>query len=367
MEEENEEIEEEEEPLYVGQRDAEGNPNGRGTLKWLKSSRRFEGRFCSGMKQGRGCFYFKDGSSLSGTFRSDELHGEGTYTYPDGRLMIAQYVNGELDGPFTEYSETGDVMAKGEHREDRRFGFLQIFDEYGGILMGEVNRDTGELTGPGIAYVYPDKRSALLGRFSNSDMVCARPALLLTSVDQTPAKYALDENWSKTTLKLDESTSTCISCNPLTPDAYEQSKVYVSTCSDNPDKGEGLFAKTELAEGETVSFYNGLRLTHDEVDSRDWSLNANTITLDESMVLDVPLKYSSLDAYVASLGHKANHSSAPNCEYDHFVHPRFGHIKCIRTIKEVSKGNELTCDYGYSHKLPETDEEDLPEWYMTES
>ena len=352
-----------EEPLYVGQRDAEGNPNGRGTLKWLQSSRRYEGRFRDGMKEGRGCFYFGDGSSLSGTFTSDELQGEGTYTYPDGRLMIAQYVNGELNGPFTEYSETGDVMVKGKHKEDRRSGFLQIFDEYGGILMGEVSRDTGELTGTEIAYVYPDKCSALLGQFSNGEMVSARPALLLTSIEQTPARYALDEKWSKNTLKLDQSTSTSISSNPLIPDAYEETKVYVSACS-TPNKGEGLFAKTELSVGEIVSFYNGLRLTHDEVDSRDWSLNANTITLDENTVLDVPPKYSSLNTYVASLGHKANHSSTPNCEYDHFIHPRFGHIKCIQTIKEVSKGEELTCDYGYSHKLPGTDKDDLPEWYM---
>lgn len=361
-EQEEEEDDDDEEPVYIGQRDAEGNPNGRGTLKWVKSQRRYEGRFNQGMKEGRGSFYFSDGSSLTGTFKSDQLHSQGTYTYPDGRKMIAHYVNGELNGPFTEYDENGELSAKGEHKDGRRIGFLQIFDEYGGVIMGEVNRDTGELTGSDIGYVYPDRQSALVGSFEDGEMKSARPVILLTDINQHPPKYEPHEQWDGTPLKLDQSDATRISENPLVPDIYEQSKVFVAACP-TPEKGEGLFAKTNLSEGEVASFYNGLRLTHEEVDSRDWTLNSNTITLDDATVLDVPPEYSSLDTYTATLGHKANHSNTPNCQYSHFLHPRFGHIKCIQTIQEVVKGEELTCDYEYTHKLPGSDEDDLPEWY----
>jgi len=43
-----------------------------------------------------------------------------------------------------------------------------------------------------------------------------------------------------------------------------------------------------------------------------------------------------------------------------FNHPRFGEIKCIRTIKPVESGDELTVAYGYDHNKLDTD---APEWY----
>lgn len=46
--------------------------------------------------------------------------------------------------------------------------------------------------------------------------------------------------------------------------------------------------------------------------------------------------------------------------FTRFHHPRFGFIKCIRTIKSVSCGDELTVAYGYDHTRLETD---APEWY----
>nr|XP_051685812.1 histone-lysine N-methyltransferase SETD7-like [Oryctolagus cuniculus] len=82
-----------------------------------------------------------------------------------------------------------------------------------------------------------------------------------------------------------------------------------------------------------MSFYNGVRITHQEVDSRDWVLNGNTLSLDEETVIDVPEPYNHVSKYCASLGHKANPSFTPNCVYDMFVHPRFGPIKCIRTCE----------------------------------
>lgn len=53
-----------------------------------------------------------------------------------------------------------------------------------------------------------------------------------------------------------------------------------------------------------------------QVDSRDWALNGNTLSLDEETVIDVPEPYNHVSKYCASLGHKANHSFTPNCTYD---------------------------------------------------
>lgn len=53
-----------------------------------------------------------------------------------------------------------------------------------------------------------------------------------------------------------------------------------------------------------------------QVDSRDWALNGNTISLDEDTVIDVPQPFDQMERYCASLGHKANHSFTPNCKYD---------------------------------------------------
>lgn len=55
---------------------------------------------------------------------------------------------------------------------------------------------------------------------------------------------------------------------------------------------------------------------HHQVDSRDWALNGNTISLDEDTVIDVPQPFDAVKRYCASLGHKANHSFTPNCRYD---------------------------------------------------
>ncbi|KNC72378.1 hypothetical protein SARC_15066 [Sphaeroforma arctica JP610] len=85
-------------------------------------------------------------------------------------------------------------------------------------------------------------------------------------------------------------------------------------------------------------------------------LNNNTITLNEDVVIDVPLPYDSLTHYRNTLGHKANHSTRPNAKYDVFFHPVFGDIKCIRSIQDVKEGEEVVVDYGYSH-------ETVPDWY----
>ena len=326
-----------------------------------------QGRFINGKKHGKGCFYFADGSTLSGCYHDDVLEGQGVYTYNDGSMMIAQYKNGMLDGKFTEYDSTGEITAVGEHTDDKRCGFLQVFEPDGSALVGVVNSN-GSLSGTDITYLYPDRQTAIVGRFNEGVLVSGRYAASTSQLNYplTDAPHLDLKSDYPHPVKFDESTQNLLSTQPLVPDAYEQQRVCVRP-SLIPGAGQGLFARTNLLEGEVVSFYNGVRLTHTEVDARDWSANGNTISLDESTVIDVPTEFSSLSKYCASLGHKANHSQSPNCEYLPFSHPRFGEIKCISTLREVEKDEELTCDYGYDHVSAATGLDDLPDWFVEKS
>jgi len=141
-------------------------------------------------------------------------------------------------------------------------------------------------------------------------------------------------------------------------DPYE-----VDTCTVGPSRedgaGEGLFAVRAIGPGELCAAYNGIRLTHAEVDARDWALNENTCSLDDDVVLDVPPELASTQVYCASLGHKANHAHDNNAEYAPFIHPRFGFIKSVRAISPIAAGEEITVDYGYDLE----GEDGVPGWY----
>lgn len=351
-----------EEPICFGGKNAAGQLHGRGTQQWLSKGDRFEGHFCAGVKYGKGCFYFSDGSHLSGNFKDDLLEGKGIYTRDDGSQIIGHYHNGELHGQATEYNTEGMVTFKGYYKDGARDGFCIAYDEYNAAIAGSVD-DGGSFSGNNIFYIYPDNCHALVGSFADGVMVKATSVMLdstFTECSNSLPSYKLING--KNFYKYDPSNRECISSDPLLEDIYEQSKVIVKP-SNICAAGEGLFAKADLEEGEIVSFYNGIRLTHKEVDGREWSLNGNTISLNDDCVLDVPSQWSTLKDYAASLGHKANHSFNPNCTYDLFHHPRFGEIKCIRTLRRVGCGEELTCCYDYNHyKCDNT--ADLPEWYL---
>ena len=226
-------------------------------------------------------------------------------------------------------------------------GFCIAYDEYSAAITETVD-DEGTFSGDMIFYIYPGHRHALLGVFVDGVMMKAKGALLnstFTYHSDRPPSYKLIDN--ETVYKHDPSSHDYISSDPLLPDHYEQVRVTVQVVQPSTisGAGEGLFAKTDLGKGEVVSFYNGTRLSHKEVDGREWSLNGNTISFNDNCVLDMPNECSTLDNYTASLGHKANHSFNPNCSYDFFYHPRFGEIKCIKTLRTIEHSEELTCCY----------------------
>ncbi|XP_022057095.2 histone-lysine N-methyltransferase SETD7 isoform X1 [Acanthochromis polyacanthus] len=348
------------EEVVEGPLDDDGQPHGFCTVTY-SSSDRFEGHFTHGEKNGKGKFFFFDGSALEGFYVDDALQGQAVYTYEDGSVLNGTYVDGELNGPAQELDGEGRLVFKGQYKDNSRCGECWVYYPDGGCVFGQVNED-GEMTGDSVAYVYPDGRTALYGSFVDGELIEARLATLISNQTGRP-RFDIAPN--SPVYSYDKSTSSCIATHLLLPDPYENQRVFVAD-SMIRGAGQGLFAKMDAEADAVMSFYNGVRITHSEVDSRDWALNGNTISLDEDTVIDVPQPFDQADRYCASLGHKANHSFTPNCKYEPFVHPRFGQIKCIRTLRAVQKDEELTVAYGYDHEATGKNGPEAPDWYKRE-
>ncbi|KFQ19885.1 Histone-lysine N-methyltransferase SETD7, partial [Merops nubicus] len=167
-----------------GHLDDDGLPHGFCTVTY-SSTDRFEGNFVHGEKNGRGKFFFFDGSTLEGYYVDDALQGQGIYTYEDGVVLHGTYVDGELNGPAQEYDSDGRLIFKGQYKDNIRHGLCWIYYLDGGSLVGEVNEE-GEMTGEKIAYVYPDGKTAYYGRFIDGEMIEAKLATLTSAEDGKP-------------------------------------------------------------------------------------------------------------------------------------------------------------------------------------
>uniref|UniRef100_A0A2K5RCC3 Histone-lysine N-methyltransferase SETD7 n=1 Tax=Cebus imitator TaxID=2715852 RepID=A0A2K5RCC3_CEBIM len=332
------------EEAVEGHLDDDGLPHGFCTVTY-SSTDRFEGNFVHGEKNGRGKFFFFDGSTLEGYYVDDALQGQGVYTYEDGGVLQGTYVDGELNGPAQEYDTDGRLIFKGQYKDNIRHGVCWIYYPDGGSLVGEVNED-GEMTGEKIAYVYPDERTALYGKFIDGEMIEGKLATLMSTEEGRPHFELMPGN---SVYHFDKSTSSCISTNALLPDPYESERVYVAE-SLISSAGEGLFSKVAVGPNTVMSFYNGVRITHQEVDSRDWALNGNTLSLDEETVIDVPEPYNHVSKYCASLGHKANHSFTPNCIYDIAQKNHLGMCKRCRFWAPLPKIPHLDQELWAEHR-----------------
>ena len=165
----------------------------------------------------------------------------------------------------------------------------------------EEEDDDDMFDGPQVAYYYPDHETTLVGRFSGGLAACAHlgtaeEARLLTSSPLAELYKSHGRHpcgcvrlGSETRVfRGQEPSATSLGLDTLVPDPYEAARV-TDGRSTIDDAAEGLFARRALAAGELVSFYSGLRISHADVDARDWDLNDNTITLDDTTVIDVRL------------------------------------------------------------------------------
>ena len=290
---------------------------------------------------------------LTGSYVDDELEGPAATVLPSGEAMHCHYSAGIMDGPFKEVEPNGMVRCRGSMRNACRDGDIEFQWPDGGRLRGTVLRGTGQVTGDGFCYTYPDGESVLVGRWEEGQMKCAR---FKTSL-KPPPSMAMAAVYTH-----DPPTSTRINKHPLLRDPYETCRVAVRS-SLVSGANEGLFAIRAMETGEVACFYSGILLTHELVDSRDWAENDNTMSVDDDTVVDVPPPLVPTSKYAATLGHKVNHSFDPNAQYEPFVHPRFGEIKCIRCTRQVREGEEIFCHYDYN-EIDQTGELVAPQWFL---
>ena len=133
---------------------------------------------------------------------------------------------------------------------------------------------------------------------------------------------------------------------------------------------EGLFAKRRIPSSRLVAVYAGTVLDDSEyqdifnnvsVEMLD-DVHKNLIVLTDDLTINVPPHFSSITEYRGSLDHKANlklDEDEINAEYDEMNHPRFGLVKCLRSIRDIEVGEEVYVDYGYG----EEEEDWHPSWY----
>ena len=104
-------------------------------------------------------------------------------------------------------------------------------------------------------------------------------------------------------------------------------------------KGRGLFAKKNIAKGETIDVAHILLISNN-----DWDLIEDTVLSNYSFEWDDPkCKGEYESAIPLSISQLINHSYSPNVKYRYNYENKS--IEYI-TIREISKGEEITTNYN---------------------
>ena len=74
--------------------------------------------------------------------------------------------------------------------------------------------------------------------------------------------------------------------------------------------------------------------------------------------IHIPKDYWDISNFRSTLGHKVNHSFLfPKTKYGFAYNPRFGYIRTVVAKSNITKGEEVLVDYGYSRRSR------VPLWY----
>ena len=103
-------------------------------------------------------------------------------------------------------------------------------------------------------------------------------------------------------------------------------------------RGRGLYATKDIKEGTKIINYVGKIISNKKVEESEKFNNSKPIylfTLNKKYTLDGDFSWNTAGLI--------NHSCNPNAQYD-----GKGLKIWITTIKDIKKGEEFTCDYGFS-------------------
>ena len=115
-------------------------------------------------------------------------------------------------------------------------------------------------------------------------------------------------------------------------------KLYQIKKSKIDSKGRGLYATKDIKAGTKIINYIGKILTNKEVDESNKFDNTKPIyliTLNKRFTLDGDFTWNTAGLI--------NHSCNNNCDYE-----GKGLKIWVSAIKDIKKGEEFTCDYGFS-------------------
>ena len=206
----------------------------------------------------------------------------------------------------------------------------------GGYIIGEVDA-AGQLTGPSIAYVYPDFRTGLRGQFTDEELVRGQEVRVVSGeVAEAGVMVPVFSEVIRPEISYcyDPASHLSISSDPLLRDPWEESMVEVRE-SGLEQAGQGLFARTDLPAKTIICLFAGVRLKTVTTGGRERARSDYRIKLTVDLDLDIPDSCTQLSSYQATLGHKANHSFTPNGTFDRFEHPRFGLIRAISSLEDI--------------------------------
>jgi hypothetical protein len=89
-----------------GERNAEGKPEGRGTMVYA-SGNMYEGQWLAGRQAGEGRCTFATGNVYEGSYKEDKKHGKGKETFPDGMVQVNCYDQNQKVGLGVFWSADG--------------------------------------------------------------------------------------------------------------------------------------------------------------------------------------------------------------------------------------------------------------------
>ena len=361
-EEEEEEVIHDQDRVFDGSRHCvfkgvtrDNKPAGNGALLYANKDV-FTGAFYGSIGNREGVLKGAEtGSILLARWKRGKLTGYFSRDSGKGTREEGFYVGGKKDGFYRSFAPScwGQEALRlfGRYRDGRLTGVCWESRLGGGYLVGIADEE-GAFSGKEFTFIYPDFRTAIRGEFSRGKLVRGYSANVVgcEEVDHVllPKVEIVDPNVA---IEFDPSTIGYISSCPEMRDFWEDLMVEVK---ESDIQGQGLFAKTDLEEGTIIALFNGVRIPNT---GRKRAHSDYCISLNPDIDLDIPDNMTSLDCYRATLGHKANHSFAPNAEWTVFDHPRFGLIRAIAALIDIERGEEILVDY----KMPLCK---APDWYL---
>ena len=112
------------------------------------------------------------------------------------------------------------------------------------------------IIGDDIIFVYPDMKTALVGRFENGHMISAKTSKIIAErCNKGIKEIRLDTpREDEPSLKYSRPDRLRIGDQPRVMDPYTKKNFYIG----NGKKEDGVFAKRDINKGELVLYYSGL-------------------------------------------------------------------------------------------------------------